>query len=358
MNILIFSCFEHYTVKHKLENEFLVKNLSLFNLFDYNVTVLDRTKKYDFYDSFNEIIDKGVKCVKTVDDINVDDYDYFYTFGNFINFEVNKIKGKELTTYVDYFDDGLHKDCFLKYEEMNKFIIENNINVFQFMSDPLDFVYRNSILLTPDTKEKQYWKPTLEFHNNRIHFFPLYQYSHHCVSCMVEEPEKDIKFICGNTIFNEDRELEFNKYLLNIFEKEMNNDEFKFLINGYKNYKYSIDTFVKHEEFFDLCSRSIFGLVLKTYSDSIISANKFHTFLSKNVVPILVKDCDNDSCYIPKHLKDKITVKDGLDLYKFINNINHKDILTELKEHFNDFFNTNYYKGVLRLENYTIKEEQ
>lgn len=341
--LLLFSCFEQYTNDNIIMNEFIEKNIVFLNLFDYDITVLDRTKEQLFKTSVERILQKPIKVIQNITLLQ-NEYDIYYTFGNFISFDINIIKNKE---FIDFTNSNLlnefNNKFYINYIEMNNFIDKHNINIYQFMSDPLDFVYNNSILLSPDTHNITYWDNLEELHQQRFMFFPVYQYYHHIYN-KSENVDKEYKFIVGNTIFDKYRDVEFNTYLLNLYEKEKNNSKYNFFITGYVNYKYEINNFINHNEFFNLCNKTEFGLVLKTYSNTIISANKFHLFLSKKVAPILVQDCDKDSNYIPSSIRDIITIHNSIELYDFINNKEYDNIYNFISSYFKYYDDIKFYK--------------
>ncbi len=339
-NILIFSSFERF-IGNYVMNEFIDKNISFIDFNDYKIDVLDReNKKY-----FSSILSKYCKINKVISNINnIDEekYDFFYTFGNFFNFAFNKIKDKE-DFNINQLKSRNIKNNFKKYKDMNEFISRNNIKTYQFMSDPLDLVYDNSILLTPDGFN-------LKFRNRDSYFFPLYQYFHFIKNKNLNR-KKDINFIVGSTAYNRDREIDFNKYLLILYEKYYNNDKYKFFISGYENPFYEIDNFVSHNDFFKYISKSKFGLVLNTYSRTIVSSNKLSAFISKSCVPILTKDLDKDSNFLSDEFKDKLTINNSYDLYCFLkNNINkYNEYLEFVNNKFSDYFNKEFYKDKLYL---------
>ena len=91
--------------------------------------------------------------------------------------------------------------------------------------------------------------------------------------------------------------------------------------------------------------RSKFGLLLSTYHGKIISANKLSLFLSNDCVPLIVRNCDDESQLIPKELKDQIEIKDGECLKKIINDSsNYERLLLSCKKKFHKYQSRKYYE--------------
>ncbi len=339
MKCYLFSIYDMFREEDPCQNEFLDKHLSIKDFLGDDITFV--TFNHDL--SRHPIIRKNrIKTLKldTIYDFPIDG-DFYMTFGNFISFPFN----------AEYYSvDGdlskikeLPRNVYWQvYITINNIIKENKLKIHQYMSDPMDVKFDTSIVLTPDSK-------VIEGEE----YFPLYQYFHGKVkkldidkeflemqystifTCM-ESNKKEYDFIVGSTCYSEFRMNEFNHYLLPLYTKEVDNPNYKFYISGYGNRFYSINNFIDHNEFYDEIEKSKFGLVLGTYSQDVISANKISQFLSKRCIPLLTRKCDSKSKLIPDELKEKYTVENGHDLINKLDSINYNEAIKEWM----DFYNT------------------
>ncbi len=332
MKCYIFSIFDNFVEDNFIQNEFLEKHLILKDFVD-DITLL--TFNHDVAN--HPIVKKmnvATKKIRSINDFPLDG-DLYFTFGTFIGFEINTdyYKTKKINKSL-----VMNAEYLRAYEKINIIFNQNeDLKLYQFMSDPMDFIYDRAKVLTPDSK-------VIENQD----YFPLYQYYHLQHN---EVHEKTNKFIVGSTCLNDIRRGEFDKFCLNTYIKNEDNDKYKFYVAHYVNSFFSINNFIEHDKFFDEISKSEFGLVLTTYARDVISVNKLFQFLSKGCIPLFADGCDAKSKFMPKDIMDKYTVKDGFDLTEKLKNLTYEEALNDFKS----FIEDNSIKSIFDIINNYIK---
>ena len=224
---------------------------------------------------------------------------------------------------------------------MQKTFENYNALKYQFIFDPLETTYNDFTILHPDIKNENILKKVGAV------YFPLFQYYRfvECEPCKQSTP-KPFDFAVGLTINDLYRTYLFDRYLLNLYERQKDNEKYKFFINGYQNYKFKLRNFIPHKEFYNVVGQARFGFIMNTYSGTVNSSNKFAVYLSRNVVPFLSFDCDDFSQYYPQHVKDALSVKDGIDLIDKLRTSKYEEMNEFLQNEFQEYREFDYYKSI------------
>ena len=343
MKVGIFTCYDKYHPSFVFD-EFIEKNLSFVTLLPIETEfVFISFGNLEYSDSIKSFFDENNRHVeirtielnesltqyllmKTFIPITtnvLNDLDIIYTYGNFINFELNNMSNKHNLSQRDILKIQCDYDTtaryYFIYKEMCRLLNITTCTQLQFMSDPLDLLYPSTEKLTPDIKDSSEWN-----------YFPLYQYYHIHFTEKIKR-EKSIPFIVGNTLFDNYRRTLFAKYLLPFV---LNGDYSDIYYSGGHSLNVDIkhNYMIPHKEFFNKISESITGLVLNTYAQTIISSNKFFAFIANDCIPLISFNADKTSRLIPDEIKSLIEVKDIFQLKEKIEN--PPNVLPILKEYF------------------------
>ena len=93
-------------------------------------------------------------------------------------------------------------------------------------------------------------------------------------------------------------------------------------------------------------AESKYGFVMNSYSKTILSANKFSIFSSRDCVPLVCYDSDNDSGYIPENLRKVLFVNDGIDLFYKLRQDNYHEINHFVQKEFNEYKSVDFYDNI------------
>jgi|GEM_PF-3351854 len=301
-------------------------------------------------------IDNFVKKVMTTNtfylekcNVNIrEKFDILITYHNVIDlsiakYGIDKFRNPRtlkmlLHRNIDLFDYSLY--YITLYNILNEFFKSFNSSKIQLLEDPLDIKFDGFKIYTSDIENDNILK------KHGYSFAPFQQYYFFKYFKKKSSINKDIKFIVSNTLSSKNRLNEFEKYIADIYNKEKYNKQFKFIFSGIIDNEYLyLKNPVNNHEVPKFVIRSKFGLLLSTYHGKIISANKLSLFLSNDCVPLIVRNCDDESQLIPKELKDQIEIKDGECLKKIINDSsNYERLLLSCKKKFHKYQSRKYYE--------------
>ncbi len=259
----------------------------------------------------------------------IEEYDCFYTYGNFVTFSLNNDINKSDLKFEDLarYNFDMTVPYYVNYLVVKELMNQCNIKKIQFYSDPLDIPFQDFIRCTPDT------------HNKTIfdEFTPIYQYYYNVVNKPSKKHAKSNILVMGNSCGDEYRKYLFDRYVLDFYKKYQTDARYKFYASGYSGYQAKIDNFIEHNDFYEEIAKSRYGLVLNTYSKNIISANKISMMLSRDCLPIITEGSDEMSEYLPSDIRKDLTVRNSIELDEWIENNTDEDydsLMRRLKDYY------------------------
>jgi hypothetical protein len=274
-------------------------------------------------------------------------FDIVYTFNNHVDPGFNRAAHKKQLTYreikilsmskpPEFFDYMLYR--YSAYLILNETFRRLHVHKLQLISDPLDLRFDGFRYLLPDIPEARHINGIL------YEYFPFYQYFYFIHSRPIVR-EKEYLLIVGSTLYDKWRREMFDKYLLELFKKEIDNPQYRWYLTG-ELFGKPYNSFIEASEFNREAERTRYGMVLNTYAKDIISTNKVSNFISRNCVPVICEGADVASGFFPKKLLGQLQVSNGSELERLLKHADYDRLNEMIQGEYSYYYEIQYYTKV------------
>jgi hypothetical protein len=313
-----------------------------------NIIPIKKVYTVSLYDEFERI--KKNKNFDTVHPVNIPfdvPLDIVYTFNNHVDPGFNRaahakrliyreIKILSMNKSPEFFDYLLYR--YSAFLILNETFRRLPMRKLQLISDPLDLRFDDFRYLSPDIPEARHIKGI------QYEYFPFYQYFYFIHSRPIVR-EKEYLFIVGSTLYDKWRREMFDKYLLELYKKEIDNPQYRWYLMG-ELFGKPYNSFIEASEFNREAEKTRYGMVLNTYARDIISTNKVSNFISRNCVPVISEGADVASGFFPKKLLKRLQVSNGGELVRLLNHADYERLNEMIQDEYAYYYETRYYTKV------------